>query len=720
MLALALAGSVTMPVIAQAQEAVLDTIIVTAQKREQNVKDVPISVDTKSGDELKTLFAAGQDILALANRTPSLYAETSNGRAAPRFYIRGLGNTDFDLAASQPVSIIMDDVVMENVILKSTPLFDIQQVEVLRGPQGTLFGRNTPAGIIKFDSVKPTEEFDGYITGNFGRFNTASVEGAFGGTLVKDKLFVRISGLHQSRPDWIDNGFTGEEDALGGYREFAGRAQLLYTPTENFEALAKVHFRSLEGTSSIFRANIIGPGNNQINNNFNRGTVFFDQGNNNPQQYNGEGASLRLKWDNENTIFTSISAYETTRGSSLGDIDGGFGAVFLPVGGPGPIAFPAVTQDGIDDLDQYTQELRLASNGDGPVSWQVGAYYFNSEFSITTNPFFVAASTVIHSNTAWSIFGQSSIDLSERFTVTGGLRFTDDSKDLVIAASPFPIAPVEASASRVSWDLSGLYVLNDNTNLYGRVASGFRAPTIQGRDVAFFGLPSVADSETILSFETGFKSELANNRVRLNGGIFYYTVNDIQLSAIGGGANFVQLINADKGVGYGFEADLEWLVTDNFSLTAGFSYNKTELRDEGLTTAPCGSGLCTVLDPLDANGNALIDGNPFPQAPEIIANFTARYGIPVNEKGEFFVETDWAIQGQTNFLLYEAAEFSSSGNFEGGLKFGYTKYDGTFEAAIFARNITDEKNLTGTIDFNNLTGITNEPSFYGITMTVRR
>ena len=718
-LALTISSAIALPAMAQSETAALDTIIVTAQKREEDIREVPISVATKSGDELKILFSAGEDILALATRIPSLYAESSNGRAAPRFYIRGLGNTDFDLAASQPVSVIMDDVVMENVTLKSTPLFDIQQVEVLRGPQGTLFGRNTPAGIVKFDSVKPSEEFSSYITANLGRFMTRSVEGAVGGSLVEDKVAFRVSGLYQGRNDWINNGFTGEEDALGGYRELAGRAQLLFTPAANFEALAKVHFRDLDGTSSIFRANILSPGSNQLNANFNRGAVFFDEGDNNPQSYNGKGASLRMKWDADSFTVTSISAYETTKGTSLGDIDGGFGASFLPFMGPGFIPFPAVTQDGIDYLNQYTQELRIASNTAGPVTWQVGAYLFDSEFQITTNPFFIPASTVVHTNTAWSIFGQSSFEVSDRFTVTGGLRYTDDDKGLNVLASPIPQAPVNVADSRLSWDISGLYEATDTTNFYARIASGFRAPTIQGRDVAFFGSPSVATSEKILSFETGFKTQSSDNRLRLNGALFYYQVKDMQLSAIGGGANFVRLINADKGVGYGFEADMEWLASDNLLLTAGFSYNKTELRDNALTTAPCGSNMCTVLDPLDGNGNAILDGNPFPQAPEIIANFTARYSVPYGETGEFFVHTDWAIQGKTNFFLYESAEFNSSGNYEAGLKFGYAKVDGSFEAAIVGRNITDQKNLKGGIDFNNLTGITNEPSFYGVTLTVR-
>ena len=135
---LALASAVTAPAAAQDYELdwLLEEIIVTAQKREEALQDVPISVATLSDDRYEVLFTGGEDILALSGRVPGLYAESSNGRAAPRFYLRGLGNIDFDLAASQPVSIVMDEIVMENTVLKSFPLFDMQNVEVIRGPQG--------------------------------------------------------------------------------------------------------------------------------------------------------------------------------------------------------------------------------------------------------------------------------------------------------------------------------------------------------------------------------------------------------------------------------------------------------------------------------------------------------------------------------------------------------------------------------------------------------
>jgi len=190
----------TAPAMAQATPNGVETVMVTVEHRSENQQDVPVSTSTLSGDNLDSIFQSGEDIKAIAAHTPSLYAESSNGRAAPRFYIRGLGNADFDLAASQPVSIIMDDVVMENVVLKSAPLYDLANVEVDRGPQGTLFGRNTTAGIIKFTSARPTQAESFTLDANVGAFATTNVQGGYGFGLT-DTLSVRVSGLWQYRDD---------------------------------------------------------------------------------------------------------------------------------------------------------------------------------------------------------------------------------------------------------------------------------------------------------------------------------------------------------------------------------------------------------------------------------------------------------------------------------------------------------------------------------------
>lgn len=728
------------------QDKGLETITVTAQKRTQSLQEVPISIATLNGERFASLFSGGDDILALATRVPGLYAESSNGRVAPRFYMRGLGNTDFDLAASQPVSIVMDNVVMENVVLKSFPLFDIDQVEVIRGPQGTLFGRNTTAGIVKFDSVKPTDSFDAYFKLGMGSFGTQNAEAAIGGGLT-DNVAARLSVFSQTRDDYIDNAFSGQNDAFGGFDEKAYRLQVLFTPSEDLSVLVNVHGRDLDGTASVFRANALTRGSNDLNANFDRESVYYDAnllGNgfdNNPQAYEGVGGSINVEYNMGDVSFTSITSLETAEGFSLGDVDGGVNADpaadingdgTLETSYPGFIPFSAVTQDLLNDLEQFTQEIRWASDNEGAYNWQAGAYFFDSSFSVTSIDGFFGASEVFHENTTWAVFGQSTYALNDKLTVTGGLRYTRDEKSLVVgdqnvdgfalvigAASVQDYAPLNVDDGKLSYEVSANYKVDNSTSVFARYANGFRAQTIQARDVAFEGAPSVADAETINSVEVGFKSDLLDDTLRLNAAAFYYVIDDIQFSAIGGGANNTALVNADKGTGLGYEIDAQYLATDALTLTAGFSYNKTEIKDSTLSVFPCGAnatfaGNCTVNDALTPDNRALVNGNPFPQAPETIFNFTARYTIPAGDDGEFYMFTDWAFQGKTNIFLYDSVEFATDDNFEGGLRIGYENFANDYSIALFGRNITDEENLRGGIDFNNLTAIVNEPRVIGV------
>ncbi len=714
------------PVLAQdaatdaANNGELAPIIVTANRRAENLQDVPVSAATLSTSEVQSIFDGGADVTALAARVPGLFVESSNGRAAPRFYIRGLGNTDFDLAASQPVSVVMDDVVMENVTLKSFPIFDVERIEVLRGPQGTLFGRNTPAGIVKIDTAKPSEEFRAQASLAIGSYTTISADAGIGGALVPGAVAFRLSGTWQHRNDWVGNGNTGEKNVLGGYDDWAVRGQLLLDTGGPLTLLASAQYRDLNGTSTLFRANILGPGNNELNANYKRDTVFYDAGGGNPSKYQAFVGSLKLGYETDWADLTWIASYAHSKGLSRGDIDGGFGASFLPTMGPGFIPFPSDTQDSLT-LDQWTQEVRIASKDTDPLGWQVGAFFFDSDFDVTTVGFaFPPPVTVNHKNQSWAAFGQLSYRLNPMFRVTGGLRYTDDKKQFVVVSGAAP-QPRSVQDNRLTWDISAFADVSDEFSLYGKVASGFRAPTIQGRDVAFFSPPSIATSETIMSYEAGFKSQFADNRARVNAAVFYYTIDDPQFSAVGGAGNLVQLVNAAGGRGYGFELDSEFKPTDNLLFTFGASYNNTRIEDAGLAVGICAQ--CTVTDPtvvLSGNTRTLVDGNPFPNAPEWIVDASARFSVPMGNEGELFASTDWAYQGKTNFFLYESKEFNADGQFEGGLRAGYARLDGSFEVAAFVRNITDEDNVKGGIDFNNNTAFVNDPRIIGVSLRIRR
>ncbi len=688
----------------------IEEVTVTAQRHAENLQDVPMSVATLDTTHVEAIFESGQDIKAIANHLPNVYAESSNGRVAPRFYIRGLGNTDFDLAASQPVSIIMDDIVMENVILKSSPIYDIASVEVDRGPQGTLFGRNTTAGIIKFTSAKPSQEFESQFTANYGNYNTASIEAAAGGGLT-DTLSARISGLWQHRDNYINNAYTGVNDALGGYDEKAARLQLLWQPVDKLSILFNGHFRSLDGTAAIFRANILTKGSNKLNANYQHDTVWFDAGANNPQKYNSIGTSAEIAYDFGPVVLTSITGYEYTHGYSRGDIDGG-----NPTG-PGVIYFQSESQDGLDYLHQYTQEIHLASATGGPWFWQVGGFWFDTDYQDTTYPYYVGPTSVRQTNISYALFGQTSYQFTDKLKMTAGLRWTADTKGMT-ASGPLMTAitdPVRKSGSNLSWDLSADYAINDSVKAYARISTGFRAPSIQGRNLAFGTGYSSARSETITSYEAGLKTELFNKVVRLNFDGFTYYVRNMQFSAIGGSGNSVNLINARAGQAYGLETDAEWAATDNLLLTAGASWTHTEIRDSNLTTAICAQ--CTVTNPTEVRSGttvAYLNGNPFPQAPDYQLSLTARYGWPLANGGEIFAYTDWWLQGYTNFFLYKSKEFHSNGNYEGGLKIGYVFPDKRFQVAAYARNLTNKPNLQGAIDFDDLTGFVSDPRIVGI------
>jgi iron complex outermembrane receptor protein len=710
---------------AAAQETTVGEVIVTAQKKAENINDVPLSVTAVQGEKLDAFRSSGGDIRVFSARVPSLTLESSFGRTFPRPYIRGLGNTDFDLNASQPVSFVYDEVVLENPVLKGFPLFDIDQVEVLRGPQGTLFGRNTPAGVLKFDSAKPTREFTGYGSASYATYSTVNLEGAVSGPVLGDVLTGRLSGLYQHRDDWVDNTFTGEKNASEGYDQYALRGQLLWSPTDEFSALLNAHYQHLDGTPRLFRANIIAVGGGFVPG-FKRDEIAQDAQPRAVQKVETVGANLRLNYKlADGPELVSITGYERLHAYSRADVDGGFGAVFAPPSGPGVIPFPSETADAIPMLGQFSEEVRLTGDA-GPVGYTIGGFYFREDVKIDSYDYNTLAGGVQdgfayqHQKTeSYAAFANLTYKVSDRLSVDGGLRLSHDKKDFLaqrtvspFGAGPTPVLRANPSSTEVSYNVSLTYAATDDLNLYARVARGYRAPSIQGR-VLFGDTLSVAGKETEMSYEAGVKGKLPDARLRFDADIFYYRASDLQLTAVGGGANFNRLLNADHAEGYGFEFNAEAEPVDRLILTAGLSYNHTKLDDPNLATQPCASG-CTVLDPAGPiAGTVLIDGNPLPNAPKWIANVTAGYSWPL-ASGELFVFTDWAYRSKINFFLYRSAEYQDGRLLEGGLRLGYRAAGGAWEVAAFGRNITNDRSLEGGIDFDNLTGFVNDPRTVGV------
>ena len=744
-----------------------NAIIVTAQRRTENAMTVPVAVSVIRPEALHDYQAAGADtLLSLSGRVPSLYVDDTTGRIFPRFYIRGLGNIDFYLGASQPVSIIQDDVVEEHVVLKSNPAFDVGQVEVLKGPQGSLFGRNTTAGIIKFDSAQPSETWQGQGSLSYGRFNSVNVDAGVGGPLTQDgKISFRLSGLYQHRDDWISNVYTGPtddgtkpgKDVMGGYDERDVRLQLLFKPTDDFSLRLSGHYRDYDGTATPFYRGSIQVGTDAVPASVDRSVVANDEARNNPQAYKTHGVSAKAAYDFGGISLTSITAWEHASGYSLGDTDGGAAANF---GGVAPNICAAgcgMSQGHLRGLDQWSEEVRLASADTGRFKWQIGGIYFDSRdhtefdqrgFFLTSNALGTTPNpnnwVLLHDvNKSWAAFGQASYALTSKLTLTGGVRVTRDTKTTDLLAhpgSPTLSVPVTAPTSsytcgasthcrlsdtKPSWDVSLLYRANDEMSLYARVARGFRGPTIQGRSAVFGSAYSTADSETNTSYEAGVKTAFLDNKVHFNVTGFYYVVDNMQLNGNDSNGNGV-LFNAKKGKGYGMEAELEARPTSNLHLNVGLSLLHTEIDDKSVY-AQVGSAVIggkptlseTVLNPVVKVGNnffAQIDGNPFPNAPDYNLNVSARYDFPLSDTSRLFVGGDFNMQGKTNFVAYQSVEYRADGNYELGAKIGYAFK--TYEVALFARNLTNQKNLIDAIDTSNYrAGIYNDPRVFGVTFS---
>jgi len=713
-----------------AEKNKLDTVVVTAQRREENIKDVPTAVSTISGDALDALNASGEDVRMLSGRLPSLNIESSFGRAFPRFYIRGYGNTDFHLNASQPVSLIYDDVVQENPILKGFPVFDVKAVEVIAGPQGTLFGRNTPAGVVKFDSVAPSQHQDGYVNIGVGNFNTYSLEGA-GNVALNGDWSVRISAQEQHRGDWVDNTYVNAQTrTTEGYNDLAVRVQALYK-TADFSALFNIHHRDLDGSPRLFRANIIKPGTNDLVDGFDPKKVSFDGVN--TQQVKSTGGSARLKWSMADFDIYSITGIETVQPFSRGDVDGGYGASYAPPYGPGFIPFNDETSDALHGHRQLTEEVRVESKAPGPVKWQAGVFAFDERYTWESIDYSSAPpygtgvplyEETHQTNKAWAAFGALTYQVSDDLKLGAGLRYTDDKKSLASWAPTGNGQNLVATNglasntkdSKWTWDASAVYSLDKSTNLYAKVGTGFRASAIL--PAGPFGPLTTATPETLTSYEVGIKSDFWERRARLSADVYRYDVKDLQLTEVGGTGNSNSVKSAKKVRGQGLELNLDLLPMDNLMLHLSGSLNDTKIQDPNLTVASCGGG-CTVTNPFvggtaTSGGEVYVNGNPLPNAPKYVGNFNLRYGFPQADGSEFYVYTDWTYRSKVNFFIYQSIEFTGKALTEGGLRGGYIWNNGKYELAAYVRNLTNKVVVTGAIDFNNLTGFINDPRTFGV------
>ncbi len=613
-------------------EGELEEVVVTAQKREQNLQDVPVAVSAFSGAVLRD--SGVTNLYELTSIAPSLTVTSAQTSTATSFGIRGIFTSSQNFGLESSVGLYVDGVYRARQGSMINNLVDVADVEVLRGPQGTLFGRNTPAGAITVNSVAPDFEGSGFLDAGAGDYNLWEVSGAKSFTVIDDVLAVRVTGFNTDRDGYVDavGQDIQEKDAINDKNRWGGRFQALYTPNEDLTLrFIGDHSEVNEYCCAVgnWENNFYAqnppppqkPGTDTAVQNNLGGTVlngkdFYDykvSTSFKPESQNtDEGVSLQADWQTEYFLVTSISAYRAY--DSYDNVDADFYDI------DGLVRTNDVQQD------QYSQELRI-SNNNGPLTYVAGLYYYyqqldtasdtivgadaapliSANFGIPIPPkWFPAGSSALNiadqTHYSYAGFGQADYRVTEQFIVTAGLRWTAENKDMQNTftenptPAPFgftqfaPLAPRDDvdenfDESKVTGTFKLSWFMNDLTMLYASYGTGYKSGGINTDRIADT-LDTVFEPETAESYELGMKSEFPEQAVRLNIALHKTDTNDLQTISFQG-TGFA-LDNAGTAETYGGEMDLLWLPTDNTTITLGYAYNHAEYAD--FQDGPCWTG----------------------------------------------------------------------------------------------------------------------------------
>ena len=728
LVAISVLGLQVAPIAAQTADAALEEIIVTAQRRQENLQDVPIAISAMTGQMLQD--AGVRDPRDLQAYVPSLQFQSGTAATTTIIFLRGVGIGDFNANTTGAVGVYVDDVFLGANSGKLFNVFDGEGVEVLRGPQGTLYGRNTTGGAIKFASRKPTDELSTDLSVLYGRYNEVRLEGGIGGPIIEDKLKIRVSGLYNTRDGWLRNRVTGHE--LNDVDLWAARAILDFTPTDSLLLRLSLHSGQNNGGARQFQHRGQGVG-------FDGSPLFDENGvpldgmgyadtdhNLNAGDYNIEGkekvkvsgGSLLGELALDGVTLTSITAYEKVDRNTLEDTDASPNDVLTSVY--------------IDKPEQWSQELRIHSNSEGNLSWIAGAFYFDDKLETDSSydllrvlrPFFVTdenptgfapESSVgllrypyTQDTRSTALFGQVDYQFLDALTLTAGLRYTEDRIDLKYSSyfdeSPyftFPVIDLHESKtfSNVSGRLALAYAMSDDTLLYGSVSSGYNSGGFAG----FAAIDPIQlqpfDEETLYAYEVGVKSELLDRRVRLNAAAFYYDYQDLQVFIYDTSSGVpVQIkLNAGSARIYGLEAELTVRPTAQFEAFLSASTLNSEYQDfsDGLGN--------------DFSGNQLIN------APEFSMSAGLTWTQPIGAAGSLQATASGSYQSKIYFTPANDNAYSQSSVTMLNARLAWTPPGGALEVALWGKNLTDERWVNFMAPIITMDQLNyNDPETYGV------
>ena len=685
--------------------ALLEEIIVTAQRRAESVQDVPIAINAFTDEQLK---AVGIDsTLDIQLKVPGLHLEPLAGQGLA--YLRGVGTDTLTPGLEPTTAVHIDGVYLPRLSSIISDFYDAERVEVIKGPQGTLFGRNATGGVMHFVSRKPEDESGGYLDVSGGNHATVRVEGALN-VPISERAAFRVAGLFHDNNGYADNGYTGKDEDTTDVKAF--RTQLIFRPADAVSI--RVFGDYLDDQSSRGTASHVSP---PLTDNpyvaFSGGTVlpdirdtYRDVTANNETEAWGIGAEIT--WDLGSVEIKSLTSYREDENRYQVDFD----LTEINAGG---------FNDPITDSEFFQQELQVSSTGDGPLSWVVGAFLFDDE-TLHDYPFpfsfgqFVVGPTIggtydtvfIHGYSnidtfAWALFGQASYRLNDHLRAHVGIRYSDEEKEIDFESYSFvPISPAltgpeyianrltpsgpptvthqdETDSDSVTPKFGIDFFVNEDVMFYFGATRGFKSG---GYNTVLFGpLPEAVKPETIWSFEGGLKSTLADGRLRLNASAFYYDYKDIHqnVDLADNAQGYANVRNAGDAEVFGIEADMVLALTDRFVIDGMFSYLDTELKD-------------LIAPDLNVPGNPSTDqrGNPLPRSPEFIFGFGAAYTMPA-PAGEVTLRGDYYYMDDERYWSVFKDPLNSGDSYtriNARLQFDHSS--GKWSIAAYARNLLDE------------------------------
>ncbi len=724
--ALAVATAWSMPAIAQdddenaADARRLGTVLVEAQRVEENLQTVPVAVTALSTEQLEDKQVL--NVRDLAAQVPNINIATNTGTAsAARIYLRGVGEDESRGAVDQAVGIYVDGVYIGRSVGSLFDVVDLESIEVLRGPQGTLYGRNTIGGAIKLNSVRPQfEESSEFRTtiGNEGRLDfraTANFQ-------IGDSTAFRITGSKRDRDgfhDVIPNGaLTGMgRENVGKQDTIAVRASLLHEFNSDWNILVAADHTN---DRSDPLPDSIAPGNDADNDIFTIeplpgntcavGDTGFGCFTGYQNELQSSGVSARIEGVINGMDFTSISAFR-----KLDD------ELAARVGAP-------YFQE--TDQDQFSQEFTLGQSDQGNLDWLIGAYYFEEDLKLDTVfflPFSVASTTE-----SLAVFGQATYSITDQLSLTGGVRYTDETKDFDGDGFGVFSRVDSADFENVSFTLGGEYAFNDDILAYGKYSTGFKSggwsPDAFSPTAVF--LP--VDEETLDSFEIGLKSEFSD-AFRLNAAAFFNKYEGLQIGATVPGLGFTRF-NVDETEIMGLEFEGIWQVTDSFQINGNLGLLDAEytsvIGDQGggLTNsgAGCPAGSLPVLGatPTAAEEEALREalnqcalGLDLKSAPDYKATLGALYTQSVFN-GDLIVSGDVSFEDDSWSLAANSpphALIDVPTLFNARIKY---QDEGGWSVALWGKNLTDEEYYRASTA-SSFTTYASEPLTYGIDLGVK-